>query len=282
MGSENGHSENEKHGASHRKERMFFMKKKLFPLILAVLLLFTACSAPGNSQRGKELGYFNYPGLDWGMTEAEFFKAIGKSENSFRAEKQIHDENAYSQFYVLESIECFGETAASIGFEFSSDFANATPRLTSIQISYAGDIDFDAVYNNAHESISNQEVLFHEPILTLSYKDANGYTKYVTERKDLYENGATSVHISGSFISQATVSDLPESSIEKVSAGYSKIHKSADFTPDWLSLRGSEPLSSLQIAYNASLDEEGKVKEANMQILFTGSISDFDIYGDLA
>lgn len=66
-------------------EGEIYMKKKLILLLLAVLLLLTACS-PGNSERGKELGYFNYPGLEWGMSETEFLKAAGASENDFTVE----------------------------------------------------------------------------------------------------------------------------------------------------------------------------------------------------
>lgn len=258
------------------------MKKKLFPLLLAILILFTACSAPGNSQRGKELGYFNYPGLDWGMTEEEFLKAIGKNADSFRIEKQVHDETSYSQFYILENSECYGETAATVGFEFSSAYADAVPVLTSVQVAYESDVDFDTVFDAVNESVSRQEVSLYEPALTLSYKDADGLTQYVTEREDLYRNEAASIHITGSFISKAIVADLPEDLIEKVSSGYRKVHGTADFTPEWASFKGSEPLTLLQIFYNAALNEDGKEENANMQILFTGNISDVDIYSDLA
>ena len=55
---------------------------KLIPLILAVLLLLTACT-PSVVEREKGVGYFNYPTLEWGITEEEFFETIGKEASAF-------------------------------------------------------------------------------------------------------------------------------------------------------------------------------------------------------
>lgn len=86
------------------------MKKiKLSAVILAVLLLLTAC-APSypNTKKGKEYGYFTYNGLEYGLSEEEFLAIM--DDKAICLEEKYFSNNG-DRYYQQNDAEFLGKKA---------------------------------------------------------------------------------------------------------------------------------------------------------------------------
>lgn len=253
------------------------MKKKIrfIPFILAVLLLFTACAATGNSQRGKELGYFNYPGLDWGMTEAEFFKAMNKVQEEFTV---TDNDDPLVREYVLTN-QKFLDEAAEIAWRFHKIDKDSGWFLTGVTITYLGEKDVNAMIEKLNAFVKNQEVSVTDG--TLQRRRFEGENvKAVFDDEVLYADGVTAVWVTYNLESKATVSDLKEELRISAEKGYDKVLTGSGLLLSFEDRYGDIGLSTANIQYVRDMSETED--QATLVLTLDGTIGWIDAYVDFA
>lgn len=248
------------------------MKKKLIPLLLVLLLLLTACS-PGNSERGKELGYFNYPGLDWGMTEEELFKALGKNESDFEC-REIDNERAYT----LKDVEIFGQKG-TVTFYIWTDTADVTPYLTSVTVRYENVKDFDTIHQTLYDSLKSQAVSIEHTEFTYRRIDQSDKEAYVDTEDELFAENVKQAEIFCDFFSNAQSKDLPEDMYEKARKGFTNAYGKNDSIFDQ---RLDGRLSTASFLYLENFNEHGDSEGNVVLIRMKNVIALIDEYITLA
>lgn len=248
------------------------MKKKLIPVILAVLLLLTAC-APNNSKRGKELGYFNYPGLDWGMTEEELFKALNKNETEF---ERKNFENGLS--YTLYDIEIFNQKGV-VSFYLEADTEETAPYLTGITIGYENVKDFSAIHKALGEALDSQSVPIDHAEFTFRRIDQDGKETYTDTEDELFAENVKRAEITCAFASVALTEELPNNMYEKAYKGFSNVYGQYE---SLFEQKFNGRLSTASFAYIENFDKAGNVESNNVIIRMSSAIPLIDEYIALA
>ena len=236
------------------------MKKKLIPILLAVLLLFTACT-PGNSGRGKELGYFNCPGLEWGMTEEEFFKVIGVSADDFTVET---DDSALIRKYTQGNVDFLGKKADQVTWGFQKLTDEGRYFLHNVTAVYAGEIDTNERIEKLNAMAKEQEIAVDESTERIRFEGDQSVN--VFDDDALYAEGADVIWIKYTMDSKATGADLPEEFYEKVKAGYMELSLAGDFDS-----YASYPLSGASVWYIRDM----KTGDATLTLTLSARIAEF-------
>lgn len=250
--------------------------KKLVWIIAAVLLLLTAC-APGNSQRGKELGYFTYPGTDWGMTEEEVFNALGKEKTDFRQDEL--DDSRLTQ-YSISGTEFLGAKAEEIRFVFMEVEENSESFLYSVTVVYAKEVDPNAVIERLNAFAKEQSVATTEG-KTVRNRFEGENMKTVFDDEALYAEGVTSVWVSYSMLSAATVATLPKETIDAAEKGFDALkHPNVKTTLN--DLYADKPLSGATANYFCDVNESGEKEDAELLVTLFGTISLIEAYANAA
>ncbi len=258
MGSENGHSENEKHGASHRKERMSIMKKKLFPLILAVLLLFTACSAPVVTEANK-LGAISYPGMEWLISPETMMKTIDKTSESF----EITEENLLR--YTLHGETVLGQKASVI-FTFDVNEKDNLQRLYQVEAVFddTSKDNYEALKKSVEQEIARQQVSVEWSEILNQVIPGEGETvsiEPVPIDTEPLSNGATAYYFTYCGTSTTNTADLPDEIQKKATEYAMSVSENTHLRED---TKYGEvinmPLSSVNLYYAGKADGTQEIR----------------------
>ena len=266
---------------------------KLIPLILAVLLLLTACT-PGNSARGKELGYFNYPGLDWGMTEEEFLKAMGdkatqmEKEDYYLSASDENSEKIYAGFHYLWYDGEFLGKKAGLAFYFFGEVENVEPRLCEVQIKFEDEYDVGKLADEFASFIRGQDVETSlQEKMYVEKTDRDGKTESAFTNDVFSGENLAKIFAQYSATSVGVGKDLDPELMEKAKAGHLKRYLNGDLRPEAIdslfeNTYIERELSSLLCWYSVEYDGNEEKKDEWIHIWLSSSIGMLEFYAEYA
>ena len=187
------------------------MKSKLIPLLLAVLLLFTACAPVYNA---NDFGVFTYPGVNWLISPEELPKALAVEKDAFTVREQSYPD-ADSDFYYTVDTVLFGEKAL-VQFVFVPGISDKRLFLTAVRVSFEKkDKDtYNKICTALNEEFARQNVAVKtEESLRQIRKGDSG--EKVFEPVSVDTDGVIGYSSAYSFSSIAREDDLPEDLLEK-------------------------------------------------------------------
>ena len=255
-------------------------KKSILFILLAAVFLLSACSPGGEStKRGQEMGYFTYPGTDWGMTVEEVRTAIGKTEKTFTRLANAVDGN---ESYLAEC-DAFG-APANVIFNFDRLSEDDDPYLFSVQITFQGE---NADYRKRRDAfcsyLDRQGVPYEksaeERQRTVLDEDGNEKKIEVQTDDELYADGVRAALLTFGVSSVKTVSDLPKETREAADAYC--LANDRDQFPDGFSVTenyGDVALSRAVFWDMQDYTKDGALEKSKLVLTLGGTIAMVEQY----
>lgn len=187
--------------------------KKMLPLLLAVLLLFTACAGPAVTEANK-VGAVTYPGVDWLVSPENMMKILGKNSESFdTAVNDFTPAESRETYYVIETT-LFGE-AASVKFTFAPTLDGEDPLLMAVDVSFekTDKETYDKLKTALEQEISRQAVAVDsQELLRQIFKNEDGSEsrEIVPADTEPFSNDAVGYTLTFTATSDLYTGDLPD------------------------------------------------------------------------
>ena len=233
-------------------------KTKLIPILLAVLLLLTACAPAYNA---NDFGAFTYPGVNWLIAPEELPKALGVEKDVFTVREQSYPD-ADSDFYYTVDTVLFGENA-TVQFVFFPRSTDEKLFLVGVRVSFEkkDEDTYNKICAALNEEFARQNVTVKtEDSLKQIREDDSGERVFEPISGDT--DGVIGYSSRCSFSSTAKLGDLPEDIRAKADEAASK----AGLNTNSHRLDLEEPLSYATVKYREMADGEDV-----LQLEFTAS-----------
>ena len=176
-------------------------KRRLLSLILAVLLLFTACSAPVVTEANK-LGAVSYPGMEWLISPEEMMETAGKKSDAF----EIAEDSLLR--YVLNGETVLGQKASVI-------FTFDTNKLQQVEAVFdnTDKATYESLKKALEQEIARQQVSVEwsevlRQVIPLEGEDVS--IEPVPIDTEPLSNGATAYYFTYCGTSTTGTADLPD------------------------------------------------------------------------
>jgi len=192
-----------------------------------------------------DLGYINYPGVQWNMSREAFFQSAGDTAEDYTFEEE-HKENISACKYAGKHMS-FLDQPAVMSVNFSSNLFEEEQTLRSISFVFENAIaqdEFETICRQLMEIAEKQKAITSDP--ATSQKGDN--------------------IVLWTLSSAAANSDLPESDKEKINKLYhytsEKLGQPVPESVNYFDVFGGAPLSFISANY--------MIKEQKLYVTFSG------------
>ena len=235
-------------------------KTKLIPLILAVLLLLTACApAYPNTEKGKQYGYFTYNGLEYGISEEEFLAAMG--EKAGEVERVVNSRG--DLYYQQENAEFFGKKA-TVQYSFSAVHGIGSG-LLDVYVIFEETVEPNELIERIEEFVQQEGVVM-DPEKELRVSPGEEWLDLANV--DFTEREETRISVSGTYETKTKGQDLDAGLLKKAKENF-ELYGSENGSLDTIMEKG---IAGLTFFCQSRYDADGNLVYNHATLDISGSM----------